>query len=95
MKSPGCEHEYMYRCIVLQKLLCFKTVHTTLVRSGSHLDPVVAASNLPIKSSVVIFAPTKVFRPGIDRFKNLSNTRRSTINSGEEQSSPVQKQKLF
>ena len=53
---------------------------------GSNLDPVVAASNSPIRSPVIILAPPKVFRLFLDRFKNLSDTIRSTFNSAAEQS---------
>ena len=56
------------------------------VAFGSNLDPVVAASNPPIRSPVVILAPPKVFRLFLDRLKNLSDTIRSTFNSAAEQS---------
>ena len=84
-----CEQEYVHRCAALQKGLRFKTVHTVLVRSGSHLDQVVVASNLLIGGFVAISAPTEVFRLGLDRFKSLSDTGPSTFNSGAEQSSPT------
>ena len=41
--------------------------------------------NLPIRGSVAISAPIKVFRLDSDRLKNLSDTERSTFNSGAEQ----------
>ena len=40
---------------------------------------------LPKWGSVAISAPIKVFRLDLDRFKNLSDTERSTFNSGAEQ----------
>ena len=40
---------------------------------------------LPKRVSVAISAPIKVFRLDSDRFKNLSDTERSTFNSGAEQ----------
>ena len=41
--------------------------------------------NLPKRGSVVISAPIKVFGLDSDRLKNLSDTERSTFNSGAEQ----------
>ena len=42
-------------------------------------------NHLPKQSSLAISAPIKVFRLDSGRFKNLSDTKRSTFNSGEEQ----------
>ena len=41
--------------------------------------------HLPKRGSVAISAPIKVFILDSDRFKNLSDTERSTFNSGAEQ----------
>ena len=41
--------------------------------------------HLPERGSVAISAPINVFRLDSDRFKNLSDTERSTFNSGAEQ----------
>ena len=51
-----CEQAYVHCCVSLQGLLRFKTIHTELVRSGSHLDPVVVASNLPVRGYTACFA---------------------------------------
>ena len=75
------EQWYLHRCIALQNLLRFETVHTTPVGSGSGVDLVVVASNLPI-TSTAISAPTEVYKLGPDHFKNLSDTERSTFSSG-------------
>ena len=56
------------------------------VALGLNVDPVVVASNLPIRSPIVILTPTKVFRLGSDRFENLSDAIRATFNSAAEQS---------
>ena len=81
-----CEQAYVHCCISLQELLRFKTFHITPVRSRSHLDPVVVASNLQIRGYIACFAPTKLFRPGLDCFIKLFNTGRSTFYNGAEQS---------
>ena len=41
--------------------------------------------HLPKRGSVAISAPIEVFRLYSDRFKNLSDTERSTFNDGAEQ----------
>ena len=45
----------------------------------------ISEDDLPKRSSVAISAPIKVFRLASDRFRNLSDTERSTFNSGAEQ----------
>ena len=60
---------YVHGYILLQKLLLWKIFHTVKVRSGSDPSPVVAALNLPIRGTVAISAPAKVFMLGPDRFK--------------------------
>ena len=47
--------------------------------------------NLSKRGSVAISAPIKVFSLDSDRFKNLSDTKRSTFNSGAEQYCSKQK----
>ena len=47
--------------------------------------PVDLKDHLPKRGSVTISAPIKVFRLDSERFKNLSDTERSTLNSGTEQ----------
>ena len=71
------------------------TVRIVSFRSGSHHNCPLKSQlltfawtihHLPIRGSVAVSAPTKLFRLGLDCFKNLSDTGRSTFDNGAEQS---------
>ena len=76
------------KCSVAEQKLfrSVPSVNTSPIRhticNGSLL---ISKDHLPKRGSVAIFAPMKVFRLDSDRFKNLSDTERSTFNSGAEQ----------
>ena len=70
---------------MVQKLLrSVPSVNTSAVRHTINLQRslLISKDHLPKRGSVAISAPIKVFRLDWDRFKNLSDTERSTFNSG-------------
>ena len=80
-----CEQELMFCCgaeIVPKRSQCEQKPYPlcNLQRSLS-----ISKDHLPKRGSVAISAPIKVFRLDWDGFKNLSDTERSTFNSGAEQ----------
>ena len=78
-----CEQEVMFCCgaeIVPKRSQCEQNPLRNLQRSL-----LIWKDQLPKRDSVAISAPIKVFRLDSDRFKNLSDTERSTFNSGAEQ----------
>ena len=80
-----CEQELMFCCgaeIVPKRSQCEQKPYPSYNLQRSFL---ISKDHLPKRGSVAISAPIKVFRPDSDRFKNLSNTERSTFNSGAEQ----------
>ena len=80
-----CEQELMFCCgaeIVPKRSQCEQKPYLSCNLQRSLL---IWKDNLPIRGSVAISAPIKVFRLDSDRLKNLSDTERSTFNSGAEQ----------
>ena len=80
-----CEQELMFCCgaeIVPKRSQCEQKPYPLCNLQRSLL---IWKDNLPIRGSVTISAPIKVFRLDSDRLKNLSDTGRSTFNSGAEQ----------
>ena len=80
-----CEQELMFCCgaeIVPKRSQCEQKPYPLCNLQRSLL---IWKDNLPIRGSVAISAPIKVFRLDSDRLKNLSDTERSTFNSGAEQ----------
>ena len=80
-----CEQELMFCCgaeIVPKRSQCEQKPYPLCNLQRSLL---IWKDNLPIRGSVAISAPIKVFRLDSDRLKNLSNTERSTFNSGAKQ----------
>ena len=80
-----CEQELMFCCgaeIVPKHSQCEQKPYPLCNLQRSLL---IWKDNLPIRGSVAISAPIKVFRLDSDRLKNLSDTERSTFNSGAEQ----------
>ena len=81
-----CEQELMFCCIAEIVPKRSQCVNRSPIRH-THIAtlPFDLKRSLPKRGSVVISAPIKVFRVDSDRFKNLSDTERSTFNSGAEQ----------
>ena len=80
-----CEQELIFCCgaeIVPKRSQCEQKLYQLCNLQRSLL---IWKDNLPKRGSVAISAPIKVFRLDSDRFKNLSDTERSTFNSGAEQ----------
>ena len=80
-----CEQELMFCCgaeIVPKRSQCEQKPYPLCNLQRFLL---IWEDNLPIRGSVAISAPIKVFRLDSDRLKNLSDTERSTFNSGAEQ----------
>ena len=80
-----CEQELMFCCgaeILPKRSQCEQKPYPLCNLQRSLL---IWKDHLPKRGSVAIFAPIKVFRLDSDRFKNLSDTERSTFNSGAEQ----------
>ena len=80
-----CEQELMFCCgaeIVPKRSQCEQKPYPLCNLQRSLF---IRKDNLPIRGSVAISAPIKVFRLDSDRLKNLSDTERSTFNSGAEQ----------
>ena len=80
-----CEQELMFCCgeeIVPKRSQCEQKPYPLCNLQRSLF---IWKDNLPIRGSVAISAPIKVFRLDSDRLKNLSDTERSTLNSGAEQ----------
>ena len=80
-----CEQELMFCCgaeIVPKRSQCEQKPYPLCNLQRSLL---IWKDNLPIRGSVAISAPIKGFRLDSDRLKNLSDTERSTFNSGAEQ----------
>ena len=80
-----CEQELMFCCcaeIVPKRSQCEQKPYPLCNFQRSLL---ICKDNLPKRGSVAISAPIKVFRLDSDRLKNLSDTERSTFNSGAEQ----------
>ena len=80
-----CEQELMFCCcaeIVPKRSQCEQKPYPLCNLQRSLL---IWKENLPKRGSVAISAPIKVFRLDSDRLKNLSDTERSTFNSGAEQ----------
>ena len=80
-----CEQELMFCCgaeIVPKRSQCEHKLYPLCNLQRSLL---IWKDNLPKRGSVAISAPIKVFRLNSDRFKNLSDTERSTFNSGAKQ----------
>ena len=80
-----CEQELIFCCaaeIVPKRSQCEHKPYPSYNLQGSLL---ISKDHLPKRGSVAISAPMKVFRLDSDRFKNLSDTERSTFNSGSEQ----------
>ena len=80
--SVQCEQELMFCCgaeIVPKRSQCEQKPYPLCNLQRSLL---IWKDNLPIRGSVAISAPIKVFRLDSDRLKNLSDTERSTFNSG-------------
>ena len=81
-----CEQELMFCCgaeIVPKRSQCEHKPYPSYNLQRSLL---ISKDHLPKRGSVAISAPIKLFRLDSDRFKNLSDTERSTFNSGAEQS---------
>ena len=79
-----CEQELMFCCgaeIVPKRSQCEQEPYPSYNLQHSLL---IGKDYLPKRGSVAICAPIKVFRLDSDRFKNLSDTERSTFNSGAE-----------
>ena len=80
-----CEQELMFCCgadIVPKRSQC---EHKPYPLCNLQCPLLIWKDNLRNRGSVAISAPIKVFRLDSDRFKNLSDTDRSTFNSGAEQ----------
>ena len=80
-----CEQELRFCCgaeIVPKRSQCEQKPYPLCNLQRSLL---IWKDNLPIRGSVAISAAIKVFRLDTDRLKNLSDTERSTFNSGAEQ----------
>ena len=80
-----CEQELMFCCgaeIVPKRSQCEQKPYPLCNLQRSLL---IWKDSLPKLDSVAISAPIKVFRLDSDRLKNLSDTERSTFNSGAEQ----------
>ena len=80
-----CEQELMSCCgakIVPKRSQCEHKPYPSYNLQRSLL---ISKDHLSKRGSVAISAPIKVFRLDSDRFKNLSDTERSTFNSGAEQ----------
>ena len=78
-----CEQELMFCCtaeIVPKRPQCEQKPYPSY-----NLQRSLLIDHLPIRGSVAISAPIKMFRLDSDPFKNLSDTERSTFNSGAEQ----------
>ena len=77
-----CEQKVMFCCgaeIVPKRSQCEQKPYPSYNVQRSLL---ISKDHLPKRGSVAISAPIKVFRLDSDRFKNLSDTERSTFNSG-------------
>ena len=80
-----CEQELMFCCgaeIVPKRSHCEQKPYPSHILQRCLL---IWKVYFPKRGSVAISAPIKVFRLGSDRFRNLSDTERSTFNSGAEQ----------
>ena len=80
-----CEQELMFHCsaeIVPKRSWCEQKPYPSYNLQCSLL---IRKCHLPIRGFVAISARIKVFRLGSDRSENLSDTKRSTFNSGAEQ----------
>ena len=80
-----CEQELIFCCgaeIVPKRSQCEQKPYPSHNLQRSLL---IWKDHLPIRGSVAISAPIEVFRLDSDRLKNLSDTERSTLNSGAEQ----------
>ena len=80
-----CEQELMFCCgaeIVPKRSQCEQKPYLSYNLQRSLL---IWKDHLPKRGSVAISSPVKVFRLASDRFKNLSDTERSTFNSVAEQ----------
>ena len=80
-----CEQKLMFCCgaeIIPKHSQCEQKPYSLYNLQRSLL---IWKDNLPKRGSVAISAPIKVFRLDSDRLKNLSDTERSTFNSGAEQ----------
>ena len=80
-----CEQELMFCCgaeIILKRSRCEQKPYPSYNLQRCLL---ISKDHLPKRGSVAISAPMKVFTLDSDRFRNLSNTERSTFNSGAEQ----------
>ena len=81
-----CEQELMFCCgaeIVPKRSQCEQKPYPLCNLQRCSL--LIWKDILPKRGSVAISAPIKVFRLDSDRLKNLSDTERSTFNSGAEQ----------
>ena len=80
-----CEQELMSCCgaqIAPKRSQCEHKPYPSYNLQRSLL---ISKDHLPKRGSVAISAPIKVFRLDSDHLKNLSDTERSTFNSGAEQ----------
>ena len=80
-----CEQELMFCCgaeIVPKRSQC---EHKSYSSYNLQLSLLISKDHSPNRGSVAISAPIKVFRLDSDHFKNLSDTKRSTFNSGAVQ----------
>ena len=80
-----CEQELMSCCgaqIVPKRSQC---EHKPYPSYNLQCSLLISKDHLPKRGPVAISAPIKVFELDSDRFKNLSDTERSTFNSGVEQ----------
>ena len=86
-----CEQELMFCCgaeIVPKRSQCEQKPYPSYSLQRSLL---ISKDHLPKRGSVAISAPIEVFRLDSDRFKNLSDTERSTFNSRADRTVPEQK----
>ena len=83
-----CEQELMLCCsseTVPKRSECEQEPSSSYNLQHSRL---IWKEHLPVRGSIAIYDPVKVFRLDSYRFKNLSDTERYTFNSGAEQFCP-------
>ena len=83
--SVQCGQELIFCCgaeIVPKRSQCEQKPYSSYTLQRSLL---IWKDHLPKRASVAISAPIEVFKLDSDRLKNLSDTERSTFNSGAEQ----------
>ena len=80
-----CEQELMFCCGAETVPKRSQYEHKFYWSYNLQRSLLISKDNLQKRGSVAISAPIKVFRLDSDRFKNLSDTERSTFNSGVEQ----------